>query len=371
MKLSKTPHVTEISLGTALEGQLCPAMRRFPNLGSLVAELAVAAVELFRKILDLSLGLPGMIHIWQSNRVGCSLVTRFVLLPFLPCAFFLHSLDIWLMRCRGHTLLKNCGSELFSLNDFFDALNRANAHFWRSFAIVAERIRSLDNYQLANVVDGVAYYGEATLTPLSAYSSIVTSTRIPTDSMGKQIIQVALFFCPVSWEHELIMLIGEAERFPHGRPCPGKPAGHLGQPVAGGPVFLQSGGQHRQQHHPACHAGYPELRGHRGSQGDPCHAQQQALPSKGCLLRLRDAGHDPGMQWGVPHAWLQQPVGAVAAQAVRGDPGGHPGSLRFGHVHAGGRAICQVHLRGCFQGGCQLQPVLPLYISHAMFILQI
>lgn len=82
MKLSKTPHVTEISLGTALEGQLCPAMRRFPNLGSLVAELAVAGVELFRKILDLSLGLPGMIHIWQSNRVGCSLITRFVHFPF-------------------------------------------------------------------------------------------------------------------------------------------------------------------------------------------------------------------------------------------------------------------------------------------------
>lgn len=164
MALSKTPWNREIALTMHLEGQLCPAMRRLPNLGSLGAELLVAGIELVRKVVDLAVSLPGMIHIWDKQQ-SCSLVTH------------------------GHSLLKRCGSDLFSLNEFFDALNRANAHFWRSFAIVAERIRSLESYQLANIVDGVAYYGEATLSPMQAYSSLITTTKIPTNDLGKQIVQ--------------------------------------------------------------------------------------------------------------------------------------------------------------------------------------
>lgn len=164
MALSRTPWNREILLSSHMEGTLCPAMRRLPNLGSLVAEVSVAGIEIVRKVVDLAVMLPGMIEIWKNQRT-CSFVTH------------------------GHSLLKRCGSDLLSLNDFFDALNRANAHFWRSFSIVAERIRDLDNYQLANVVEGVAYYGEATLLPTQTYSSIITTARIPTDSMGKQIIQ--------------------------------------------------------------------------------------------------------------------------------------------------------------------------------------
>jgi hypothetical protein len=54
---------------------------------------------------------------------------------------------------------------------------------------VAERIRDLEMYQLANIVDGVAYYGESSLSPTQAYSSFVSSVRIPTVSMGKQVVQ--------------------------------------------------------------------------------------------------------------------------------------------------------------------------------------
>lgn len=164
MALSKTPWHREAALSSQMEGQLCPAMRRLPNVGSLAAEITVAGIEVARKVFDLAIVLPGMIEIWK-NQQTCSFVTH------------------------GHSLLRRCGSDLFSLNDFFDALNRANAHFWRSFSIVAERIRSMDNYQLANVVEGVAYYGEANLLPTQAYSSIITTAKIPVDSLGKQIIQ--------------------------------------------------------------------------------------------------------------------------------------------------------------------------------------
>ena len=164
MALSKTPWNREILLSSHMEGQLCPAMRRLPNLGSLAAEVTVAGIEIVRKVLDLAIALPGMVQIWQNQR-ACSFVTH------------------------GHSILRRCGTDLLSLNDFFDALNRANAHFWRSFSIVAERIRSLNNYQLANIVDGVAYYGEASISPTQAYSSIITTTRIPTESLGKQVIQ--------------------------------------------------------------------------------------------------------------------------------------------------------------------------------------
>lgn len=164
MALSRTPHNRDISLSSQSEGLLCPAMRRIPNVGSMVAEVVVAGAELLRKVLDLAIGLPGMVEIWKKQQ-SCSFVTH------------------------GHSLLRRCGSDLFALNDFFDALNRANAHFWRSFSIVAERIRDLEMYQLANIVDGVAYYGESTLSPTQAYSSFVSSVKIPTVSMGKQVVQ--------------------------------------------------------------------------------------------------------------------------------------------------------------------------------------
>ena len=91
MALSRTPWNREIQLTLQLEGHLCPAMRRLPNLGSLGAELVVAGIELVRKVVDLAVSLPGMIYMWERQQ-SCSFVTH------------------------GHSLLKRCGSDLFSLN---------------------------------------------------------------------------------------------------------------------------------------------------------------------------------------------------------------------------------------------------------------
>ena len=71
-----------------------------------------------------------------------------------------------------------CGADLHSPNNFFNALNRANAHFCRSFSIVAERVRDLGVDRVANLIDGVAYYGESTISLVQEYSTFVRSVRI-------------------------------------------------------------------------------------------------------------------------------------------------------------------------------------------------
>lgn len=167
MGLSDVPWERDVMVAatSAAEGRLCPAMRRLPNVGSLGAELSVAGIELVRKVLDIAMLLPALVKMWGDQQV-CPLVTH------------------------GHSLLQRCGADLLSLDDFFDALNRANAHFWRSFSLVAERVRTLGEAdRIANIIDGVAYYGEATISPTRAYMSIVTAVRIPTKEMGTQMIQ--------------------------------------------------------------------------------------------------------------------------------------------------------------------------------------
>ena len=88
---------------------------------------------------------------------------------------------------------RRCGSDLLSLDNFFEAMNQANVHFWHSFSLVSQRIRQVDEDRLANLVDGVAYYGESTLSPLDSYKSVVATMKLPTSEMGRQFIQVSTF----------------------------------------------------------------------------------------------------------------------------------------------------------------------------------
>lgn len=102
---------------------------------------------------------------------------------FLPCQ------ESCSLVTHGHSLLRKCGADLLSLDDFFDAVNRANAHFWRAFAIVAERIRDMGVDRIANVVDGVAFYGESSMSPADVYTGFIRAVRVPTKELGQQIIQ--------------------------------------------------------------------------------------------------------------------------------------------------------------------------------------
>jgi hypothetical protein len=155
MALSSVPWERNVivSANAAAEGRLCPGMRRLPNVGSFFAEVSVAGVELVRKVLDIILVLPALVHMWGEQET-CPLVTH------------------------GHSLMQKCGRDLLSLDDFFDALNRANAHFWRAFSLVAERVTGMDVHRVANIIDGVAYYGASTMSPTTAYASFVRSVRI-------------------------------------------------------------------------------------------------------------------------------------------------------------------------------------------------
>lgn len=171
MNLSSTPHDRDIMMAatSAAEGKLCPAMRRLPNVGSFLAEAYVAGIELVRKVLDIVLVLPAVSKMWEMQE-ACPIITH------------------------GHSLLQKCGSDLLSLDDFFDAINRANAHFWRSFSIIAERTRSLGGLanRVANIVDGVAYYGESTISPTTTYSSLIMATKIPVKETASQLMQAVM-----------------------------------------------------------------------------------------------------------------------------------------------------------------------------------
>lgn len=62
----------------------------------------------------------------------------------------------------------------------FDSLERSNAHFWSGFGIVATRIRGLGEDTTANVIDGVAYFGEGTTLAVAGSSRyLVRSFRMP------------------------------------------------------------------------------------------------------------------------------------------------------------------------------------------------
>jgi hypothetical protein len=166
MALSPVPWERDVivSATAAAEGRLCPAMRRLPNVGSFFAEVSIAGIELVRKVLDILIVMPALVQVWGEQET-CPLVTH------------------------GHSLMQRCGADILSLDDFFDAINRANAHFWRAFSLVAEGVRGLGVNSVANIVDGVAYYGEATISPTDAYASFVRSVEIPTDEMGTQMMQ--------------------------------------------------------------------------------------------------------------------------------------------------------------------------------------
>ena len=94
---------------TVTTGQLCPDQRRMPQIGSLFAE-AIAMVLL-------AVRLPVVVVV--ASPVIVQLLTG-------PC--YLDSL------C--HSLLMNCGSEIFSLEDFFASAYACNQYFWDILAIL-------------------------------------------------------------------------------------------------------------------------------------------------------------------------------------------------------------------------------------------
>ena len=87
-----------------------------------------------------------------------------VLLVRLPVTIMIASpvlVDLITGPCRSdsmrHSLLMNCGSELFSLEEFFDSAYRCNGHFWRILSITANFIPA---GFVQTFVNGMAAVGE-------------------------------------------------------------------------------------------------------------------------------------------------------------------------------------------------------------------
>jgi len=108
MEFKTTMFLPNVTVAT---GQLCPNMRRMPQVGSILAEIVAMALLLVK--------LP--IVIITAAPVITQLLTG-------PC----------FLDTKSHSLLANCGQELFSLEEFFESAYACNAYFWRSLAIVAD-----------------------------------------------------------------------------------------------------------------------------------------------------------------------------------------------------------------------------------------
>lgn len=95
-------------------GLLCPDQRRMPQIGSLFAEMLAMPILFLRLPVVIVVASPVMIQLLTG-----------------PC--YLDS--------KSHSLLANCGQEIFSLEGFFASAYACNGHFWRTFAIVGNFLR--------------------------------------------------------------------------------------------------------------------------------------------------------------------------------------------------------------------------------------
>ena len=129
------------------DGMLCPSQRRMPNFGSLLASSINAFIF-------------------------------FVRMPLFVVTYLPVTAD---MRCpvetHGHSILQTCGVGLFSLDDMFSSLYKANSHFWQTFAIIAN---SFGPSAPQTFLNGVTMFGESQWTPIrpALVSSFLTVGNI-------------------------------------------------------------------------------------------------------------------------------------------------------------------------------------------------
>lgn len=159
MKVSTT--VWQTSVPASNYATLCPAMQRLPRVGTLGAEVLNSGVFLLRWAVNAILYTPGMVPIWRAGG-SCP----------APGA------------SRRHSVLMSCGQTLFSLDDFFDSLDDANAVVWHSLTVIAQLTSpaGTDPGKLSPVLDileGMDQYGYAAVDLWSARSSVISLLQFP------------------------------------------------------------------------------------------------------------------------------------------------------------------------------------------------
>jgi hypothetical protein len=145
MRISETPWQDEVyQTSTALSAfTLCPSMQVMPEIGSLFAELLNAVIFLVKMPIDIVAYLPGITNLWASGTI-CPLQTR------------------------GHSILQQCGSNAFLLDDFFDSLQTATNIFWSSLTLISAAVDDVTadtdaSRLIQNSLDGLARYGAGSI----------------------------------------------------------------------------------------------------------------------------------------------------------------------------------------------------------------
>lgn len=150
---------TEITQPVVTQGLLCPSLRRMPQLGSLLTETGVAGVLFLRMPLNVLLNGIYIFQQWGKREKTCPLVTK------------------------GHSAVMNaCGSNAFSLKEFFASMDKVNDIF---FNIIALAARSLNNFpasgNLRVFLNGIKLFGRHQTDPLM---NVVTGSRLLGNALG-------------------------------------------------------------------------------------------------------------------------------------------------------------------------------------------
>jgi hypothetical protein len=151
----------------ATQGQLCPALRRMPQLGSLATELAVAGVHFLR--MPFNLILNG-IYIFERWSDSSSVVAT-------------SSTSLCPLVTRGHSaVLQACGSNALSLKDFFASMTRVNNILFGILALIS---RAMTGFAYASNVrtflNGIKMFGMYQTNPMV---SAVTGGKLTGSVLG-------------------------------------------------------------------------------------------------------------------------------------------------------------------------------------------
>lgn len=159
MRVSTT--LWDTSVPASNYATLCPSLQRLPRVGTFAAEWINAGVFAIRFVVNAILYTPGMAPIWRAGG-ACP----------APSA------------SHRHSILINCGQDLFSLDDFFDSLDDAGAVFWHSLGTLAQLMNPDGTTTgpvnpVADLLNGMEQYGHGTIDLWSARSTVIRLTSVP------------------------------------------------------------------------------------------------------------------------------------------------------------------------------------------------
>ena len=159
MRVSTT--VWDTSVNSSNYATLCASMQRLPRVGTFASELVNSGVFVLRFVVNAILYTPGMAPIWRNDGACPS-----------PGA------------SHRHSILINCGQDLFSLDDFFDSLDDAGAVFWHSLGTLAQLTNPAGTTTgpvnpIADLLNGMEQYGHGTIDLWSSRSTVIRLASIP------------------------------------------------------------------------------------------------------------------------------------------------------------------------------------------------